>query len=51
MSDPSTMHWVIAHKSESQIRAEEESTGRAAAALSRRVRHLRRRVRQVLRLS
>lgn len=48
MSDPITMHWVLTHKSESQIRAEEESTGRAAAALSRRVRRLRRRVSRVL---
>jgi hypothetical protein len=49
MSDPITMHWVITHKSEAQIRAEEESMGRAAAALSRQVRRLNRRVRQVFR--
>jgi hypothetical protein len=38
MSDPVsvTMHWVLTHKSKAQIRAEEESAGRLAAAWSRR---------------
>ncbi|PRY35741.1 hypothetical protein CLV43_113168 [Umezawaea tangerina] len=36
MSDPVTvnMHWMLTHKSRSQIRAEEESAGRLAAALA-----------------
>ncbi|MEO6087727.1 MAG: hypothetical protein ABIQ18_31910 [Umezawaea sp.] len=49
MSDPTTMHWVITHKGKAQIRAEEEVMGRAAAALSRQVRRLSHRVRQVFR--
>lgn len=51
MSDPITMHWVITHRSEAQIRAEEESMGRAAAALSRQVRRLNHRICQVFRRS
>ena len=49
MSDPITMHWVLTHKSESQIRAEEESAGKLAATLSRPVRRLRFKVAKALR--
>jgi len=49
MSDPVTMHWVLTHKSDSQVRAEDESAGRLAATLSRPVRRLRARVGKALR--
>lgn len=42
MSDPVTMHWFITHKSRSQIRAEEESAGRLAAAVAQPLRRVRR---------
>ncbi|WNV86410.1 hypothetical protein [Umezawaea sp. Da 62-37] len=43
MSDPVTvnMHWMLTHKSRSQIRAEEESAGRLAAAVSGRLKRTR----------
>lgn len=47
VSDPVTMHWVLTHKSEAQIRAEEESMGRLAASLSRWARRLRARLTRV----
>jgi hypothetical protein len=46
MSGPffATMNWVSAHKTKSQIRAEDESAGRLAAAWSCRFRLARRRM-------
>jgi hypothetical protein len=43
MSDPfsATMHWVSAPKTKSQIRAEDESAGRLAAAWSSQLRRVR----------
>ncbi|HWO63909.1 MAG TPA: hypothetical protein VNO31_28140 [Umezawaea sp.] len=42
MSEHVTLHWILTHKTESQIRAEEESAGRLAAALAQPVRRARR---------
>jgi len=41
MYDPVLMYWVLTRKSESQIRAEEESAGRLAASLARPARRVR----------
>ncbi|HEX6340565.1 hypothetical protein [Umezawaea sp.] len=49
MSDPVSSHWILTHKSESQIRAEEESAGRLAAALAQPFRRVHRALTRVFR--
>jgi len=49
MSSPVTLHWILTHKSESQIRAEEESAGRLAAALAQPVRRVSRALNRAIR--